>query len=64
VLGADRIDAQYFRPLFSEVKARLLATGRAVELGSILTTNARDGSHFMMTAVCLLSTPSTCAPTG
>jgi type I restriction enzyme S subunit len=41
VLGADRIDAQYFRPLFSEVEARLLATGRAVRLGSILTTNAR-----------------------
>lgn len=40
-LSAERIDAQFFRPLFAEVEARLLATGSACELGSILTTNAR-----------------------
>ncbi|MBX4986814.1 hypothetical protein [Rhizobium lentis] len=39
--NAERIDAQYFRPLFVEVEARLAATGSALELGSILTTNAR-----------------------
>lgn len=39
--AAERIDAQYFRPLFAEVEARLLATGSACELGSILSTNAR-----------------------
>lgn len=39
--GAERIDAQYFRPLFAEVEARLHATGSACELGSILSTNAR-----------------------
>lgn len=41
VFASGRIDAQYFRPLFAEVEARLQATGGAVELGSILTTNAR-----------------------
>jgi type I restriction enzyme M protein len=41
VLAAGRIDAQYFRPLFGEVELRLQATGRAVELGTLLTTNAR-----------------------
>lgn len=41
VFAAGRIDAQYFRPLFSEIEERLQATGRAVELGSILSTNAR-----------------------
>ncbi|MBT0964164.1 hypothetical protein [Denitromonas iodatirespirans] len=40
-LAAERIDAQFFRPLFAEVEARLLATGSACELGSILSTNAR-----------------------
>lgn len=39
--SAGRLDAQYFRPLFAEVEARLLATGSACELGSILSTNAR-----------------------
>lgn len=39
--SAGRIDAQYFRPLFVEVEDRLNATGAAVELGSILSTNAR-----------------------
>jgi len=38
---AERIDAQFFRPLFAEVNAKLLATGSACELGSILSTNAR-----------------------
>jgi len=38
---AERFDAQFFRPLFAEVEARLLATGSACELGSILSTNAR-----------------------
>lgn len=38
---AGRIDAQYFRPLFAEVESRLRASGKAVELGPILTTNAR-----------------------
>lgn len=38
---ANRIDAQYFRPLFSEIDNRLRETGRAVDLGTILTTNAR-----------------------
>ena len=41
VLRAGRIDAQYFRPLFSEVEARIAATDAARELGSILTTNVR-----------------------
>lgn len=41
VFGADRIDAQYFRPLFSDVEARLRATGHAVDLGTVLTTNSR-----------------------
>lgn len=40
-VNAERIDAQFFRPLFAEVEARLLATGSACKLGSILTTNAR-----------------------
>ena len=39
--AAERIDAQFFRPLFAEVEGRLLATGSACELGSILSTNAR-----------------------
>lgn len=41
VFSAGRIDAQYFRPLFTEVKERLKATGKSVELGAILKTNAR-----------------------
>lgn len=41
VFAADRLDAQYFRPLFSEIEDRLRATGRAVNLGAILSTNAR-----------------------
>jgi type I restriction enzyme S subunit len=41
VFGAGRIDAQFFRPLFSEVADRLQATGRAYKLGSILSVNAR-----------------------
>ncbi|MBY3301394.1 restriction endonuclease subunit S [Rhizobium laguerreae] len=41
VFASGRIDAQYFRPLFSEVEARLQSTGNALELGTILTTNAR-----------------------
>ncbi len=41
VFASGRIDSQYYRPLFAEVEARLQATGRAVKLGSILTTNAR-----------------------
>lgn len=40
-LAAGRMDAQYFRPLFEEVTQHLHDTGRAVELGSILTTNVR-----------------------
>ncbi len=39
--AAERIDAQFFRPLFAEVEARLQATGSAHELGSILSMNAR-----------------------
>ncbi|WP_417281120.1 restriction endonuclease subunit S [Celeribacter sp.] len=39
--AAGRWDAQYFRPLFVEVEQRLLATGRAVELGTILDINNR-----------------------
>lgn len=41
VFATGRLDAQYFRPLFADVEERLNATGRAAELGSILTTNAR-----------------------
>lgn len=41
VFASGRFDAQYFRPLFAEVADRLQATGRAVELGSILSVNAR-----------------------
>ncbi len=41
VFAAGRIDAQYFRPLFAEVEDRLQATGRAVDLGKILSVNAR-----------------------
>lgn len=41
VFASGRIDAQYFRPLFAEVEARLQATGAAIELGSILSANAR-----------------------
>lgn len=40
-LKAERLDAQFFRPLFAEVEARLLATGSASELGSFLSINAR-----------------------
>mgnify|MGYP001327612979 FL=1 len=39
--AAGRLDAQYFRPLFVEVEQRLLATGGAVELGTILDINNR-----------------------
>ncbi len=39
--AAGRIDAQYFRPLFADVEKRLVDTGRAVELGAILSTNCR-----------------------
>lgn len=39
--AAGRIDAQYFRPMFAEIAERLRRTGDGVELGSILTTNAR-----------------------
>lgn len=39
--AAGRLDAQYFRPLFAEIAERLRLTGHGVELGSILTTNAR-----------------------
>lgn len=38
---AARIDAQYFRPLFFEVEERLMATGSAVKLDTILVKNAR-----------------------
>lgn len=41
VFISGRIDAQYFRPLFAGIKTRLDATKRAVELGSILSVNAR-----------------------
>jgi type I restriction enzyme, S subunit len=41
VFTSARIDAQYYRPLFSELETRLQATGQAVELGSILSINAR-----------------------
>lgn len=41
VFSSGRIDAQYFRPLFTEIEQRLTATGRAVNLGSILEVNAR-----------------------
>ena len=41
VLSAERIDAQFFRPLFAEVEERLIATGSCKELGSILEKNAR-----------------------
>lgn len=41
VFAAGRIDAQYFRPLFEEVSGRLQGTGASVELGDILSTNAR-----------------------
>ena len=41
VIAAGRADAQYFRPLFAEVEQRLVGTGRAIELGTILATNAR-----------------------
>lgn len=41
VFAAGRLDAQYFRPLFIEVGQRLAETGRAVELGMILSNNAR-----------------------
>ncbi|WP_211248650.1 restriction endonuclease subunit S [Acidocella facilis] len=40
-LTAERIDAQFFRPLFAEVEARLLATGSACGLGSLLSANTR-----------------------
>jgi len=39
--AAGRIDAQYFRPLFTEIEERLLATGNARTLGSLLDINAR-----------------------
>jgi type I restriction enzyme S subunit len=39
--AAGRLDAQYFRPLFAEIAERLRLTGHGVELGSMLTTNAR-----------------------
>jgi type I restriction enzyme M protein len=41
VFASGRFDAQYFRPLFAEVADRLQATGGAVELGTILSVNAR-----------------------
>ncbi|WP_206436991.1 hypothetical protein [Paracoccus haematequi] len=41
VFAAGRWDAQYFRPLFEEVEQRLLATGGAVKLGTILEINSR-----------------------
>lgn len=41
VFSAGRIDAQYFRPLFSEVEERLLDTGSSVELGALVSVNAR-----------------------
>jgi hypothetical protein len=41
VFASGRFDAQYFRPLFAEVADRLEATGRAVELGKILSVNLR-----------------------
>ncbi|MGE4545709.1 MAG: hypothetical protein AB7D06_16575 [Pedobacter sp.] len=39
--AAERIDAQYFRPIFYEIERHLRVTGRAVELGAILSTNSR-----------------------
>ncbi|WFS64710.1 hypothetical protein CFBP4996_09130 [Agrobacterium leguminum] len=39
--AVGRWDAQYFRPLFSEVEQRLSATGRAIELSAILDVNSR-----------------------
>ena len=41
VFAARRVDAQYFRPLFKDVEERLLATGNAEELGSMLSVNSR-----------------------
>ncbi|WP_339614855.1 restriction endonuclease subunit S [uncultured Gilvimarinus sp.] len=41
VFDANRIDAQYFRPLFVEVEEKLKATNSAVMLGSVLSLNAR-----------------------
>lgn len=41
VFASGRFDAQYFRPLFAEVADRLQATGGSVELGTILSVNAR-----------------------
>lgn len=41
VEAAERMDAQYFRPLFSEIERRMKAVGNAVLLGDILTKNAR-----------------------
>jgi type I restriction enzyme M protein len=38
---AKRIDAQFFRPLFVEVEERLQDTAAAIELGAILSVNAR-----------------------
>lgn len=40
-ITAGRIDAQYFRPIFEEIERRMLATGNAIELGSVLAKNSR-----------------------
>lgn len=40
-LAAERMDAQFFRPLFGEIESRLRKTDRAAPLGNLLSTNMR-----------------------
>lgn len=41
VFASGRLDAQFYRPKYDDVQARLEATGSGIELGHILTLNAR-----------------------